>query len=142
MEQPDETSDDRLATLANRLYWTSEWSVGRIAEDLDIARGTLYGLVQPLPSSVPCPECGAEMVFANRTARDRRLLACPGCGLVEDEDLIQAALDAAAANDDPAARPRVVSHRSTGNYNGRTWAGVAALGAAVGLMCVYWVRRR
>jgi hypothetical protein len=64
---------------ANRLYWTSDQSVNQIAEDLDLSKGALYGILAPEPSGLGCPLCGSETGFANRTAKERALVECPEC---------------------------------------------------------------
>jgi predicted RNA-binding Zn-ribbon protein involved in translation (DUF1610 family) len=64
---------------ANELYWHSDRSVNQIAEDLDLSKGALYGVIEPQLSGLGCPLCGDEVVYANRTAKDRELLGCPTC---------------------------------------------------------------
>jgi hypothetical protein len=85
--QPDQ---DALFEEANRLYWESEESVNHIGESLGLSKGVLYGLLEPLPAGLPCPKCGEEMVFPNRTARDKGFLECPECGMEEEEAAVQA----------------------------------------------------
>ncbi len=79
------TSDTRAATgverRANRLYWESDRSVNEIADDLDLSKGRLYELLRPLAAERSCPRCGGDLLFANRTARDQKLLSCGSCGL-------------------------------------------------------------
>ncbi len=77
---------DRTGGRANELYWSSDLSVNQIAEELDLSKGMLYGLIHPAPAGLACPECAEELVYANRTASDRALLACPRCGWEGDED--------------------------------------------------------
>jgi hypothetical protein len=86
-QNPDQ---DALFEEANRLYWDSDQSVNQIGEQLDLSKGVLYGLIAALPSGLPCPECGEEMVFPNRTARDKGFLACPECGMEEEEYSVRA----------------------------------------------------
>ena len=64
-----ETSKKTLEA-ANELYWDSEKSVNQIADELDLSKGALYGLIRPLPAGVGCPLCGDEVVSPNRTAHD------------------------------------------------------------------------
>ncbi|MFW5947850.1 MAG: hypothetical protein ACOCUW_05100 [Gemmatimonadota bacterium] len=64
----------------NRLYWESDASVSEIGDRLDISRRALYDGIEPRPAGVPCPECGAGLVYRNRTARDGREAECPECG--------------------------------------------------------------
>lgn len=156
-----EPSDqDALQEEANRLYWESDRSVNQIGEELDLSKGVLYGLIAALPAGLPCPECGEEMVFPNRTARDKGFLACPDCGLEEEEDAVRAfwegegKLPAA----DSAEGGRALTRRA-GEYmqkavssgrervssltpRGRIIAGTALLGVAAGLALGAYFRRR
>jgi predicted DNA-binding protein YlxM (UPF0122 family) len=43
---------------ANELYWGSDRSVNQIADELDLSKGALYGMIRPLPAALACPECG------------------------------------------------------------------------------------
>lgn len=63
----------------NDLYWGSDESVNQIADGLDLSKGALYGIIEPEPSGRGCPLCGDEVVYANRTAKERGMLACPTC---------------------------------------------------------------
>ena len=81
MAKIDESGD--IARAANELYWESDTSVNQIAERLALSKGTLYGLVRPLPAEIGCPRCGVEMVYPNRTALEKGVLACPGCEFEE-----------------------------------------------------------
>jgi hypothetical protein len=137
------------AATANELYWGSERSVNQIAEQLDLSKGALYGMIQPLPEGLGCPICGEEVVSANRTARERGMLSCAQCPWKGDEDETVAlggdgALtlpvysdegDVIADADDVLVPP--IADRG----RGRTLAGGALLGAAVGLALVLWTRR-
>ena len=71
---------------ANELYWGSELSVNQIADEMDVSKGMLYELIHPQPVGAACPVCDQELVYANRTARERALLACPSCGWEGAED--------------------------------------------------------
>ena len=86
-----DTHDPQLIEQANSLYWESDASVNDIAERMDLSKGALYGMIQPLDAGAPCPECGGRMEFANRTARDKGVLNCPSCELEEDFELVAAA---------------------------------------------------
>ena len=87
---PSQNPDhEALRDEANRLYWESEESVNQIGEALGLSKGVLYGLISPLPAGLPCPGCGEEMVFPNRTAREKGFLACPECGMEEEETAVQ-----------------------------------------------------
>ena len=135
--------DRETERKANDLYWGSQSSVNQIAEELDLSKGTLYGLIRPLPSGLTCPDCSQEAVYPNRTAKERSLVACPSCGWEGDE------LDADGGSGDGAvtlpdlpdtldnveAPPGVPTDR-------RILVGGALLGAAAGLALVIWARRR
>jgi hypothetical protein len=80
---------DPLTQRANALYWGSDRSVNQIADEMDLSKGMLYGMIRPLPAELPCPRCSTGLEFANRTARDRGLLSCPACGLEGEADEVQ-----------------------------------------------------
>ncbi|MSR22160.1 MAG: hypothetical protein EXR92_01245 [Gemmatimonadetes bacterium] len=82
----EEAGGRSLAERAHDLYWNSDRGVNAIADDLGLSKGGLYELVQPLSSEKPCAECGTEMVFATRTARERGWSTCPFCGAGEEEE--------------------------------------------------------
>ncbi len=75
-----ETEDQKLSARANELYWRSGQSVNQIAEEMDLSKSRLYGLVEPLPAGSPCPECQTELLFPNRTAMEKGFVSCPDCG--------------------------------------------------------------
>jgi transcription elongation factor Elf1 len=148
MTDTSERTQDATST-ANELYWGSERSVNQIAEQLDLSKGALYGMIQPLPEGLGCPICGEEVVSANRTARERGMLSCAQCPWKGDADETVALGgegaptlpvyadegDVIADADDALGSP-VVDHGRA-----RTLAGGALLGAAVGLALVLWTRR-
>jgi len=151
---------DALFDEANRLYWESEESVNQIGEALGLSKGVLYGLIAPLPAGLPCPKCGEEMVFPNRTAREKGFLACPECGMEEEESAVQAYWEnEAEADEGPVfGRSRELAQRAgqavhqaveTGRERvsslsprGRIIAGTALLGAAAGLVLGAYLRKR
>lgn len=148
----DPSADPALAERAHRLYWESDVSVNNIADELDVSKGTLYNLVRPLPSGLPCPRCSDEMAYPNRTAREKGFLTCPSCDLEEDEVTVRAEWkDAARRSDDDAlvvtpgsgdgARggPVAVSGSVTRD---RVVLATALLGAAAGLALALWARRK
>jgi hypothetical protein len=158
---PENNSDhDALYEEANRLYWESEESVNHIGEVLGLSKGVLYGLIAALPAGLPCPECGEEMVFPNRTARDKGFLACPECGKEEEEGAVQAFWEGRAddAPDEESGEPRALARRAgdavqravnTGRERvtslsptGRVVAGTALLGIAAGIVLGVHFRRR
>lgn len=149
MRQSDEEGPSR--EHANELYWRSDVSVSQIADDLGVSKGSLYGLIDPLPAGLPCPRCSADMEYPNRTARDRGFLTCPECDLEEDEELVKAEWrDAARRSGDGVV---VVSPGSgegartpppaAGDGLDRRWIlGTSLLGAAAALALALWARRK
>lgn len=151
---------DALFNEANRLYWESEESVNQIGEVLGLSKGVLYGLIAPLPAGLPCPKCGEEMMFSNRTARDKGFLVCPECGMEEEEVVVQAYWEKEAETDEGLVfgGPRELAHKAgqavqhaveTGRERvsslsprGRVIAGTALLGAAAGLVLGAYLRKR
>jgi len=156
-QKPDQ---DALFDEANRLYWESEESVNQIGEALGLSKGALYGLISPQPAGLPCPGCGEEMVFPNRTARGKGFLACPECGMEEEEAAVQAYWEGEAETDEGLifGGPKALAHRAgqavqtalgTGRERvsnlsprGRIIAGTALLGIAGGLIIGAYLRKR
>jgi hypothetical protein len=68
-----------MSERATLLYWNSDRSVNSIAEDLGLSKGRLYDLIQPLRSGGHCDICNSDLVFDNRTSRDRDEPTCPSC---------------------------------------------------------------
>ena len=141
MTDTSERMQEATAT-ANELYWGSERSVNQIAEQLDLSKGALYGMIQPLPEGLGCPICGEEVASANRTARERGVLSCAQCAWKGNEDETVAlggegavTLPVYEGEDDVIETPLADRGRA------RTLAGGALLGAAVGLALVLWTRR-
>lgn len=136
--------DRETERKANDLYWGSRSSVNQIAETLDLSKGTLYGLIRPLPSGLTCPDCSQEAVYPNRTAKERSQVACPSCGWEGDEmdteagggDGTVAPPDLSDVVDDVPPPPVAEGRRR------RIVVGGALLGAAAGLALVIWARRR
>jgi predicted RNA-binding Zn-ribbon protein involved in translation (DUF1610 family) len=130
---------------ANELYWGSELSVNQIADEMDVSKGMLYELIHPEPAGLVCPACAQELVYANRTARDRSLLACTHCGWEGDEEEAElgvgdasVVLPEGAGEGDAAPTPPVEDDPGRRRFV----LGGALLGAAVGLAFVLWSRRR
>jgi hypothetical protein len=148
---------DEAIERANELYWHSTLSVNQIAEDLDLSKGALYGAIAPLESGLGCPLCGDQVVFPNRTAKEREHLDCPTCDWdgTPDEatswekptpDVAAAIARRSAASAEGAevhpATPRAGFGVIDDQTRMRTIAGGALLGAAAGLALVFWARRR
>jgi len=140
--------EHHLAPEANRLYWESDRSVNQIAHDLEISKGTLYELVRPLPAGLPCPRCGKEMVFPNRTAREKGFLTCPACGLEEEESEVEGVWEEAAGRAGggaPVVTPEALrASRDSGSSGTRTRVvvGAALLGVAAGIALASVLRNR
>lgn len=138
-------TDRETEFKANELYWSSEWSVNQIAEELELSKGVLYGLIRPRPSGLACPACSEEVVYPNRTAKERHMVACPSCGWEGEE------LDADAnGGDGGVVLPAYVEDEEDvdvpsiqlSSRRQRTILGGALLGAAAGLALVIWARKR
>lgn len=136
---------------ANGLYWSSDESVNAIADELDLSKGALYGLVDPLPAGLPCPRCSADMVYPNRTARDKGFLTCPECDLEEDEERVRAEWREAGRRTGGGAvvvsPGRGATARPAPDGGGlaarsRVLMGTALLGAAAGVALALWARRK
>ncbi|MFH1766059.1 MAG: hypothetical protein ABIF09_17880 [Gemmatimonadota bacterium] len=156
-EKPDQ---DARFEEANRLYWESDQSVNQIGETLDLSKGVLYGLIAPFPAGLPCPGCGEEMAFPNRTARDKGFLACPECGMEEEAAAVLTFWDGKGESDpmDIQGEPRALARRagdamqravnsgrervSNLTPRGRIVAGTALLGIAAGLFLGAHFRKR
>jgi len=156
-----EPSDqDALYEEANRLYWESDQSVNQIGEELDLSKGVLYGLIAAHPAGLPCPGCGEEMVYPNRTARERGFLACPACGMEEEQDAVRSFWEEEGTLPEKAAsgEERALTRRageavqkavSTGRERvsnlsprSRIIAGTALLGVAAGLALGTYFKKR
>lgn len=119
---------DAREARANDLYWDSEESVNDIAERLDLSKGTLYGLIRPRASGLDCPDCGTELEYPNRTAREKGFLTCPSCGLEEEEELLRGAAGVDGTGGGPASSSAALA--------------TVFLGAAAGMLLIGWLRRR
>lgn len=148
---------------ANELYWESDRSVNQIADDLELSKGALYGIIEPEPSGLGCPLCGDEVVYSNRTAKEREMLDCPTCdwdgnpeeATAYDESAYRSpsertGVDIPSSDDDttrpvgtsPRDAPARVPPPAASRVPMNTIAGGALLGAAVGLALVLWARKR
>ncbi len=120
--------DTLVADRANSLYWSSDHSVNDIAEELDLSKGSLYGLIRPEGAGLACPECATELEYPNRTAREKKYVTCPSCGLEEEEVIVRTIIG------EPATTPSSTDSR-------RTLWGMVLLGAAAGVIVARWLRR-
>ena len=116
---------------ANELYWESDRSVNQIADEMELSKGMLYGMIRPLAAGVACPRCSSDMEYANRTARERGLVTCPACSLeVEQASVIASEPDpiaATASRPEPATNPwHALARRSAPRIDGRNPAVVGA----------------
>lgn len=127
---------------ANDLYWKSDLSVNQIAEDLELSKGTLYEIIRPLPTGSFCPECGEEVVYANRTARDRGMVSCARCGWEGDTDDAMQSGDVGISLQHRFGSMAERLEEMDDVTRKRTILGGAFLGAAAGLALVFWARRR
>jgi len=118
------------AKHANELYWGSERSVNELADDLDLSKGALYGMIEPLGAGLDCPDCGSELQYANRTAREKGFVSCSDCGFEEEEVLVRVEVGEDSLLPGPAAE-----------YPGRTLVATALLGAAAGFLLARLVDR-
>lgn len=128
--------DSNVEARANRLYWESDESVNQIAEDLQLSKGTLYSVIEPLATGLACPDCGEELLYPNRTARDRGMVGCPACGFEGEEDEASS-----RARPDGYGGP-LAAWDDMSSVRQRTVIGGALLGAAAGLALVFWTRGR
>jgi predicted RNA-binding Zn-ribbon protein involved in translation (DUF1610 family) len=140
------TTDRETERKANELYWGSQRSVNQIADELDLSKGVLYGIIRPRPSGLACPTCGQEVFYPNRTAKERKLVACASCGWGGEEmdadptggeGGVVLPLDGDPDDDDVTMPP---IHLSTSRQ--RALLGGILLGAAAGLALVLWARGR
>lgn len=99
-------SADELDREVNRLYWKTTEPVTRLAEQLQVSRGTFYNHLRPLPAGAACSTCGGRLLFRTRSSRDSGDAHCGECGA--DERLGAAA----AAGPAPAAAKRATAQQA------------------------------
>lgn len=149
----------RVQTVAsmenlNDLYWQGDESVAGLMERLGITRSTLYAAVEPLPADSPCPRCGGELVFTNRSARAAGRAVCSECAEVV-ADLPEAAEE--ESHDGPNGFGDELAERAGGMYQrfdeiereiraarvrrASMIAGALALGAAAGIAALVFRRQ-
>lgn len=138
-------ADRQAERRANELYWGSDLSVNQIAEELDLSKSMLYGLIHPRPTGLACPECAEELVHPNRTARERSVVSCSACGWEGDEaDADTVGGEGSVTLPAPTEEEDELVDEAPPSSEGlsRTILGGALLGAAAGLALVIWARRR
>ncbi|MGH7500969.1 MAG: hypothetical protein ACREL7_04355 [Longimicrobiales bacterium] len=140
---------DRADTAeANRLYWDTETSVAEIAARLDLSRRGLYEAVEPAGTGVPCPECGEELRYDNRSARRSGQATCPACSATH---VLESASPAPAEPGTPGlsvvpgdARHdgRVFANDQDVRHRAVLLGGAAIAGVAIGTMAALLAMRR
>lgn len=139
---------------ANRLYWHSDLGVNQIAEEMGISKGALYTQVNPLAAEIQCPRCDTELVYPNRTARDRGFLSCPNCGFEEELSELEDAAPARKRKTPSKAKARTprnegdegdegdsAAPRTLSRENTRVLVGSGLIALAAGLILTRWLRR-
>lgn len=140
----NETEDQKLSARANELYWQSGQSVNQIAEQMDLSKSRLYGLVQPLSAGNSCPECQADLFFPNRTAMEKRFVSCAECdfeGVLDDIPVGDEKAASTAVPDGTTAPSSTMRAIRTGAGSKRVLWGSALLGVAAGLYLAIRHRR-
>lgn len=127
-------ADALHAGEANTLYWSNEASVGEIANRLGISRRSLYELLTPKPADVPCPECGTEMVFVNRSALSAGIARCPACETETAVPAVRADRDAESSAVVVAKPTRAPRHVALGS--------VALVGVVIGAVAALLLTQR
>ena len=127
-----------LVDRANDLYWGSDASVNRLAEELDLSKGALYDVIRPFPAGIPCPKGDGEMGYANRTARDRGFVTCGVCGYEDEEGHLADGMERVGLPPETSP-PRV---RTVTDGSGGRMLGSALVGVALGVLITGLVRRR
>jgi DNA-directed RNA polymerase subunit RPC12/RpoP len=122
----------------NRLYWESSASVSQIADRLDISRRALYDGIQPQPAGRRCPECGAPLVYRNRTALESREAECPDCGF---ESPLEASPRPAGAEHPPSGDTFTSTRRFPGLDRTPVLGAAFVAGLALGTAVVGLIRR-
>ena len=96
---------DEVVAQANDAYWNSDAGVNRLAKAFDLSKGALYDIIAALPAGLPCPQGDGELVYTNRTARERGFVSCATCGFADEASLVRSRLEEADAASMAAAPP-------------------------------------
>ncbi len=128
-----------IVAQANDAYWNSGASVNRLAKDFDLSKGTLYDIIAALPAGLPCPHGDGELVYTNRTARERGFVSCATCGFADEEALVRARLTEAGAA--PAPTPPAPTTPGAGRSLETLLVVTALAGLAAGLFISGVLRR-
>ncbi len=88
---------DEVVAQANDAYWNSDAGVNRLAKEFDLSKGALYDIIAALPAGLPCPQGDGELVYTNRTARERGFVSCATCGFADEASLVRSRLEEAGA---------------------------------------------
>lgn len=135
-------ADDQIRTESNRLYWETDSPVAEIADLLGISRRALYDAIEPRAVDMACPDCGAALVFRNRTAAERRRAECLECELeitmeaeggLETDDEPQVEQERVAGRASPV-RSRTGAAAGSGALLGGSMLAGIAVGATVGFL--------
>jgi len=131
----------KVAAGVNRSYWDSDESVAEISNRFGVSRRALYEMVEPAPAGIECTECGAELYYANRSAKAANLARCLMCGH-------EAEVNGEISYDDVGAVPPSSVRRATKPATGYVMrdraasiAGFAIAGVVVGAIVTILVRR-
>lgn len=134
MNVPDRQAIDE----ANRLYWDSDVSVADIADRLGWSRRALYDAIEPLPTDASCDQCGAPLVFLNRSARSSATTTCVSCTARADEEA-----EPAGDAEEDVEMVRAYAAEARDRRERIIAAGAAGLiGAAVGSAVTFLLVRR
>jgi len=137
--------DPREAAAANRMYWESDASVAEVAASFDLSRRALYQAIEPMPAGVECTECGSELVFENRLARQRNTATCPACCAVQDMDRdsgMAHGADSLVARFPSAREVREDARGADLRQRAVFLSGAAIAGIAIGTVATWLARRR
>ena len=132
-----------LAPEVNRLYWQTEDSVAEISNQLGISRRALYEVLEPLPAGVECSSCGAELHFANRSAKNAGIARCMVCGNESELESEISHDDVGIAPPYSAGLPGAKKASSNGMRDRAVMvAGFALAGVVVGAVATMLIRKR